>query len=497
MTAEPRWATPRTPSRPTLGDMVGKMAVVLGMPLMEWQQRVADVALEQNEDGSFAYRDITITVPRQNGKSSLLLALQMTRALAEDNQNVRYAAQHGAAARQKLIDDWLPALKKSPLSRYFRPRLTSGHEQLLFKNGSSIGLVASTEKSGHGSTVDLAIMDEAFAHPDARVEQSLRPAMLTRPRAQLWIVSTAGTMALSPYLWGKVEAGRQLVEAGVSMSSAYFEWSAEDDADPGDPATWRSCMPALGHTITEDVVAADFAAMSTSEFQRAMLNRWVVSTVDPVVPLETWYGLIDQASSALDPLALAFDVTPDRSRSAIAAAGQRPDGRSHIEVVDHRPGTGWVVQRMAELVETHRPSGVYCDASGPAGSLMAEIERLGIEVVATSGKEHAQACGIFYDAATQGTLRHLGTSELTAALDGAKKRTLGDAWAWSRKTSSVDISPLVACTLALWGANAGAGPPGIWDLNEVVARMRGEAIEAQPDPVANHTNNREVTFHRF
>jgi Phage Terminase len=475
MTAEPRWSTPRTPSRSTLGGIAGNIAVALGTPLMEWQQRVLDVGLEQNEDGSFAYRDVTLTVPRQNGKSSLLLVLAMTRALSDDGQSIKYTAQHGAAARQKLIDDWLPMLKKSPLARYFKPRLTSGHEALLFQNGSSLGLVATTEKSGHGSTVDLGILDESFAHPDARVEQSIRPAMLTRPRAQLWVVSTAGTMALSPYLWGKVEAGRQLVEAGVTSSSAYFEWSAEDDADPGDPATWWSCMPALGHTITEAVVAADFAAMSTSEFQRAMLNRWVVSTVDPVIPLEVWNGLIDQRSSADGSIALAFDVTPDRSRSAIAVAGHRPDGRSHLEVVDHQPGTGWVVDRVVELVERHRPSGVYCDASGPAGSLMAEIERAGVEVTAISGKEHAQACGLLYDAATQGTMRHLGTLELTAALDGAVKRPLGDAWAWSRKSSSVDISPLVACTIALWGAQTSENEgPNVWNLNDIVAELRKE-----------------------
>jgi hypothetical protein len=35
---------------------------------------------------------------------------------------------------------------------------------------------------------------------------------------------------------------------------------------------------------------------------------------------------------------------------------------------------------------------------------------------------------------------------------------LGDAWAWSRKSSAVDISPLVACTLALFGLVAGGGP---------------------------------------
>ena len=30
---------------------------------------------------------------------------------------------------------------------------------------------------------------------------------------------------------------------------------------------------------------------------------------------------------------------------------------------------------------------------------------------------------------------------------------LGDAWAWDRKTPSVDISPLTAASLALWGFN--------------------------------------------
>jgi hypothetical protein len=37
-----------------------------------------------------------------------------------------------------------------------------------------------------------------------------------------------------------------------------------------------------------------------------------------------------------------------------------------------------------------------------------------------------------------------------AAPKGASTRPLGDAWAWSRRSSLVDVSPLVASTLALW-----------------------------------------------
>jgi hypothetical protein len=40
-----------------------------------------------------------------------------------------------------------------------------------------------------------------------------------------------------------------------------------------------------------------------------------------------------------------------------------------------------------------------------------------------------------------------------AAVRGAVTRPLGDSWVWSRKSSAVDISPLVAVTLAHWAAD--------------------------------------------
>ena len=49
-------------------------------------------------------------------------------------------------------------------------------------------------------------------------------------------------------------------------------------------------------------------------------------------------------------------------------------------------------------------------------------------------------------------------------MKGATKRPLGDAWAWSRKNSTVDISPLVAATLALWGYSNAAGD-GDWTFH--------------------------------
>jgi hypothetical protein len=61
-----------------------------------------------------------------------------------------------------------------------------------------------------------------------------------------------------------------------------------------------------------------------------------------------------------------------------------------------------------------------------------------------------QAVGQFYDRVVSGQLRHLGQPALSVALSAARKRKVGDGWAWNRATSSDDITALVAATLALW-----------------------------------------------
>jgi hypothetical protein len=432
--------------------------VELGQPLMPWQQQVFDVALEiEPQTNKLVYREVVLTVPRQSGKTTLLLVLILLRALGAARQNIRYTAQTGSDARKKWMDDWLPALDASSFARFYRPRLTNGHEALRFSNGSLQGLVATTQKSGHGGTLDLGILDEAFAHPDARLEQALKPAMITRPQPQLWVVSTAGTPDQSPYLWGKVSTGRRMVDAGRTDAVAYFEWSASDDVDPADPATWWSCMPALGHTVTEDAVASDFASMELGEFERAYLNRWHAPANEPVVPLAVWAALVDGASSPLDPVSLTFDVSPEGRSAAIVAAGTRADGLQHVEVVDFREGTDWLEDRIVELDVKHYPDSISCDGRGPAAAYVEKLAMRGVRVETLNSQEHAQACGAFVDATKAASFRHRGQPELLEALKGAAKRPLGDAWAWARKNSSADICPLVATSIALRKAELMAG----------------------------------------
>jgi phage terminase large subunit-like protein len=100
--------------------------------------------------------------------------------------------------------------------------------------------------------------------------------MVTRDSAQMYVVSTAGTEQRSPFLWEKVQAGRQAAEAGVTSGIAYLEWSAPPEAEPSDPQAWREAIPAMGVTIDELVVRGDFQGMPWHEFQRSSALQLVI-----------------------------------------------------------------------------------------------------------------------------------------------------------------------------------------------------------------------------
>ena len=184
-----------------------------------------------------------------------------------------------------------------------------------------------------------------------------------------------------------------------------------------------------------------------------------------MIPLEKWDALADdpaaEGARMLDPVVLAFDTTPDRSMTSIVACGSRADGLPQIEVVDRRPGTGWVAERLLELVERHQVENVLADAAGPAGSVLHQADR--------AGRQRGGGLGARPREGVRADVRHRrregpapsGRLELRQAVKGATKRPLGDAWAWSRRNTTVDISPLVAATLALWGHSNAAGE-GDW-----------------------------------
>jgi len=293
-TAQPRFATPPTPGRDHMAEGIGRTAVHLGFRtplgpgLMPWQHHVNALTTELDAGGRLVYREVVIEVMRQQGKSVDLLSVMIDRGLRRPGSQIAYTAQTRLDARHRLIDSWWPRIQRSPLSRLIGIRKGSGSEALLFRNGSMLSLVSGTETSGHGESLDLGVIDEAWAQEDDHIEQAMRPAMMTRD-AQLWVVSAAGTEK-STYFRDKVESGRARAEMGATDTACYVGYSFADDEDWADPATWRRRMPALGITVSEQTVQADLVTMKPAEFRRAYGCQWpeVAKPGWGVIGEDTW-----------------------------------------------------------------------------------------------------------------------------------------------------------------------------------------------------------------
>lgn len=277
--AQPRFATPRTQGRRHLAAGIAQTAVLLGFGtplgpgLMPWQHELNALATEQDDAGRFVFRQVVVEVMRQQGKSVDLLSMMVARGLRKPGTMISYTAQTRLEARKRLLDSWWPRIARSKLyPRYVDIRRGSGSEALMFSNGSMLGLVSGTDVSGHGDTLDLGVIDEAWAQKDDHLEQAMRPAGMTRD-FQLWIVSAAGTEE-SAYFRGKVEDGRGRAEMGLTTGGCYVGYGFADDEDPRDPAVWRRRMPALGITVTEETVKTDLDLMDYAEFRRAYGCQW-------------------------------------------------------------------------------------------------------------------------------------------------------------------------------------------------------------------------------
>ncbi len=459
----------RSPS----GQEAVELAEDSGINLDPWQQLALHHSLAEDREGLWLAFEVVLNICRQNGKGGWLEARQLAGVMLFGDKLIIHTAHQFKTAQESFIrlDEIISG--SANLSRRVKRILRShGEEGFEFHNGARIRFLARSGDSGRGFSGDTVIMDEAMKLRSGPIG-SLLPVMSARRNPQLLYTCSAGLGEESEQL--ATLRARALAETEhPDPSLAYLEWSisehvkecAKDEAgrltctehdDRADPKSWARANPALGIRIRPAHVAREMATMRGDLFDRERLGvgDYPETAEDTwtVIDKEAWQALADNDSQPSDPVAFCIDATPERSHASIGVAGDYGTG-THLEVPENRPGMDWVVARAVELQEKWSPHVWVIDASGPAGSLIKTLTDKGLTIVSPTAREMAQACGQLYDAVEAGAITHLDQAPLTTALAGAKKRELGDAWAWARKSAGVDISPLVAVTLARWGLSA-------------------------------------------
>lgn len=467
---------PRISCIPPAVNSTGREAIDLarlaGLVLDPWEEYVLAESLGEDERGRWAAFEVGLVVARQNGKGSILEARELAGLYLLNERLIIHSAHEFATSEEHfrrvkdLIEgtpEFSSRVKKNGIKQ------SHGQEGIELVGGNRIKFRTRTKGGARGFTGDLVVFDEAM-YIQSAAHGAILPTLSAKSitgNPQVWYTASAVDQWIHDH--GVVLARiRERALAGADPSLAYFEWSVDCD-DPDDmteeraldPQEWAKANPGLGIRISGDHVGLEQRAMDARTFavERLGVGDWPSTSAlgEEILDQLLWKRQADAASAMESTPQLAFDVTPDRSYGSIGLAGIREDGKKHLELVARDRGTGWMIDRLVELAEEYGCREPICDGAGPAGSLIPKLEKHGIEPKVLTAKEHAQACGAFFDEFEEDQLRHVPSEALDAAAKGAAKRSLGEAWAWSRKSAAVDISPLVVITIANWGV-ATEGP---------------------------------------
>lgn len=451
----------------TYGDLASDLAGDYGLRPDDWQQWILDDWLAVSA-GRWASLKCGLSVPRQNGKNGTLEVRELFGMIGRGEQILHTAHQVKTAQKHfrrlkhffgKKVDD--PTARFPELNALVGElRNVNGQEGIFLKNGGSVELVARSQGSGRGFTVDVIVCDEAQDMSDDDLEALLATSSAGPKGDPQWIFT--GTPP-GPKANGEVFT-RNRTEAleGKARKVCWYEWAADPDDDLDSHEVWAKANPGLvAGRLLLDVIEGERGTFSDDGFGRERLGMWDEASSNRVIDVGSWSTCGDEQSRPSSRLALAIDVSPDRSTASVAVAGQRADGRWHVELDEQRHGVGWLVAYVKNRCERNDIRAVVVDAMSPAASLLDPLKTAKVKVTTTGPRDMAQACGSFYDGTQEDWLRHIDQPQLNAALGAARKRPLGDAWAWNRKNQSADITALVACTLALWGSqSSGVKRPG-------------------------------------
>lgn len=444
----------------TFGDLAGDLAADYGLTPDPWQRIVLDDWLAVDRVGMWTALTCGLSVPRQNGKNALLEVRELF-GMVGRGEKILHTAHEVKTARKafKRLQHFFGTKPEDPGAKFpelnalvAEVRNVNGQEAVVLKNGGSVEIVARSKNSARGFTVDVLVMDEAQEMTDDDLE-ALMPTTSSAPLGNpQWIYT--GTPP-GPRANGDVFTRTRNDALGKPKRLAWHEWSADSAVDLDDETEWRRANPALiNGRLQFEVIEGERSRFSDDGFARERLGMWAASLSQYVIDSQSWAAVADETSQAVDRLALAVDVSPDRTVGSVSLAGQRADGSWHVELDEQRNGVGWLAHYVTERCERNPIRTVVIDGASPAASIVDDLRQRGVNVTTTNAREMAGACGQLYDGVMDAWLHHIDQPQLNLALSVARKRPLGDAWAWNRKSAASDITPLVAATLALWGAQS-------------------------------------------
>lgn len=451
-----------------LADKVIQLLEHYGIKLLLWQRMVLYkwMAVEQDDEGKWKWvnPEAGLLVPRQNGKSELLIAriiggmVFMSEALiytAHSDKTVeeikRRVQRFFYDAEEEIRDMLTDEFDKEPKSL----------DYVELRNRGRCVFRTRTRTGGLGTTNDTLLLDEDQEETDAQ-QEALLPT-ISAGHSQNQQVIRVGTPPSGGSAGTVFLRIRKAVLDGKDTETCWQEWSVETITDPSDEAAWYEANPSLGYFLMVAAVRSESKKMAVDSFNKMRLG-WIAGVENMrAISDEQWSPLaVPKVELPDDPhLVYAIKFAPDGSAVSLAVGVIMPDGKVHVELVERKPmsaGTGWLVMFLMDNNRWRKANKIIIDGAAGTQLLVEELVRterkMSKRILTPNAKEAGAAYADFHTGIEQKQLTHFNQPALNVSIRTVKRRSIGKDGMYGYASMNPDIQsdPTEAAAFAYYGA---------------------------------------------
>lgn len=426
---------------------------------IEWQELMMYDIMAVNEGGTWRHMKFGWSIPRQNGKSELLIMRAIWGLLHDER--VLYTAHvvntsHSAWEKITVMLDEMGFVENED----FKNLKNKGSEEIKYLKGKGvINFRTRTVKGGLGESYDLLIIDEAQEYTTDQ-EGALKYVIRASKNPQTLMCGTPPTTVSSGTVFAKYRGKVLSGETDEESASGWAEWSVPFMSDTSNRELWYETNPSLGVLTTEKIMHEEFGDDIVNDNIQS-LGLWLLFNLKSAITQKEWGAAKLEKPPVLpkEPrLFYAVKFGKDDKNLSLSVAVRLNEKLIFVEAIDCRPirdGNSWILPYLANP-HTDR---VLIDGANGQQQLADEIKaaKIGIKTVLPAVGQIIAANAQFEVDLANGKVCHSGQAALTQIATNCEHRAIGSGGGFGYRSliEGADVTLLETVTLAYWAcANA-------------------------------------------
>jgi phage terminase large subunit-like protein len=430
-----------------------------GLQLDEWQKWLLRHILERYPanhpnpelSGRLRYRQVVVSLGRQNGKSLLAAILGLWGLLMHQQYGAQVLSLASSSDQARIIySRVLFVIQNNP---YLSKRFKKATEQRGIVTADGTGrydVKAAKESALQGIPISLCLFDELHL-----AKQGMWSAAVLgtsqRKDGMVIGITTAGDQN-SETLIDLYKSGQQAANGEEGLERfGFFLWTAPENAPVTDPKAIMAANPsvAAGRIPLEQVIS-DLKTLPEHEARRYRLNQFISGSAQSWIPSDVFRKQAGKVTA--DKRGGVFSVDTSRNwEHATVAYTNIKDGVHETELVRTfvNPTEQHLFNYLQQLHQQYEPRAIALDDRQLTG-LGKRLKQVGLPVWQLWTKEMSAACSVAYSLFSTGKARHNNDPLLIMQSPNGITKYTGETWLVSRKESKGDIDALMATIMGLY-----------------------------------------------